>query len=262
MTLNPGEALWRTIASLEIQQFHNFEHIIKDAGSTDGSLSEYVRRTENYSTRVICMPDAGIYDAMNQALEYANGKYVLFLNAGDKLFSCDVLGEVAQVVEKYPDLGIVYGDYFSEPLNLVVNSPRKLSRFFLYRTTLCHQTIFAKNREIEEIGGFDISLRVLADYDLLLRMNLISNISCFYMNKAFVSYMGGGFSTKSDNVKIAIQEAVMLRHKYYRLVDRLLYGALRALTLPKLRIMLMQSSSLLSLQKVYTRVVNILNSLS
>lgn len=74
--------------------------------------------------------------------------------------------------------------------------------------------------------------------------------------------MGGGFSTKSDNVKIAIQEAVMLRHKYYRLVDRLLYGALRALTLPKLRIMLMQSSSLLSLQKVYTRVVNILNSLS
>ncbi|MEI6513898.1 MAG: glycosyltransferase family 2 protein [bacterium] len=259
VTLNPGGGLGRTVDSVKAQIFRDFEHIVKDAGSTDGSVAQYARSGNDYDPIVIIRTDRGIYDAMNQALDYASGKYVLFLNAGDLLYDGEVLEQVAQVVKNEPALGLVYGDYFAETLQLIVKSPKRLSGFFLYRTMLCHQACFFMREEVDKIGRFDNSLRVVADYDLLLRLVLGSGLSFKYLGKSFTSYMGGGFSIYPDNARIGAREVNLLRQRHFRPSERLLYGCMRALTFPHLRIKLMQSTHFLLLQRMYVMATNLWN---
>lgn len=196
---------------------------------------------------------------MNQALDHARGKYVLFLNAGDLLYDGDVLEQVAQVVRREPDLGLVYGDYYSVPLQMVVKSPKRLSRFSLYRTMLCHQACFAMREQIDKLGRFDTSLRVEADYDVLLRLVLGAGVSYRYLEKTFASCMGGGFTAQLDNAQIGAREAELLRRRHFRPMDRLVYGCLRGATIPRLRIKLMQSKRLAPLRRMYTRAANVWN---
>ena len=91
--LNAGQRLLDTIDSIISQKYQNYEIIIKDGESQDGSVelvksryTEYLSRIQIYSQR-----DSGIYDAMNQACTYAKGDYYLFLNTGDSFYDEFVL---------------------------------------------------------------------------------------------------------------------------------------------------------------------------
>ena len=88
VTLNPGDKLQDTINSISSQTFKDYEILVKDGGSKDGSLKalegvEKVRLVEN--------PDKSIYDGMNQAVREAKGDYYIFMNAGDLLLGCSPL---------------------------------------------------------------------------------------------------------------------------------------------------------------------------
>lgn len=259
VTLNPGAQLGHTVRSVAAQRFRNFEHLIKDAGSTDGSVQQYARSIAGYEPIVIRQADEGIYDGMNQALAHARGKYVLFLNAGDTLYNENVLGQVAVVADSEPDVHLIYGDYFAGWLRCVVRSPKRLTRFALYRNTLCHQSCFVRRDQLSASGGFDTCLRVLADYDLLLRMMLSADASCHYIDEPLSWCLGGGFSAMPINAAIGRREAKLLRHRHFELMDRLLYECARAATCPSLRIRLMASRHLTGLQRLYTRVANVWN---
>ena len=78
------DKLLRTARSVHEQKFQNFEYIIKDGGSTDGTVDVF---NEIQATKIISEPDSGIFNAMNIALDYCSGEYVIFLNAGDTF--CD-----------------------------------------------------------------------------------------------------------------------------------------------------------------------------
>jgi len=257
---NPGAGLGQTVASVRAQESRDFEHIIKDAGSNDGSVDFYAKTSVGYAPIVICEPDGGIYEGMNQALERSRGSYVLFLNAGDSLYGADVLEKVGELVRRKPDLGLIYGDYFSDPLQMVVKSPKHISGFFLYRTMLCHQACFVKRTQIEKLGRFDTSFRVVADYDLLLRLVRGAGVSCYNLEKTLVSCRGGGFSSKLENARCAGREVKRIRRRDFRRNERLFYGCLRLVTLPQLRIKLMRSRRLKLLQRAYTRLANVWNS--
>ena len=90
----------QAVESVHRQNYDNIEHIIIDGASTDGSkelIEEYVKKKW-----VICFsePDKGIYDAMNKGLQKATGDYVWFINAGDSLFTSDIVQRVASLVQK------------------------------------------------------------------------------------------------------------------------------------------------------------------
>jgi len=260
VTLNPGDALGRTVDSVKSQKCRDFEHIIKDAGSTDGSLEQYARTANDYQPIIIFEPDRGIFDAMNQAMDHAHGKYVMFLNAGDILYSEDILQQVSSVVSQHSDLGLVYGDYFDAQLQLVIKSPKRLTSFYLYRTMLCHQACFVSHDIIEKLGRFDTSFPVAADYDLLLRVVRGEGVSYRYLEKTIASYMGGGSSSRPANAAAGAREARRLRKQHFPLMAQLLLSSLRAATLPALRIRLMRSKRCAFLQKMYTHTVNFWNS--
>ena len=81
--LNPGEKLLQTLQSIQKQEFRDYEIVLKDGGSTDGSLQKLY--PEQLGLHVVTKPDRGIYDAMNQAVEEAKGRFVFFLNCGMRL---------------------------------------------------------------------------------------------------------------------------------------------------------------------------------
>lgn len=259
ITLNPGEGFRRTVESVKAQGFSNFEHLVKDGNSTDGSLEAWAVSDGQYRPRVVRQADGGIYDAMNQGLALARGKFVLFLNAGDTLYASDTLESVAATLEAQSSLALVYGDYLDSPLQMVIKSPRKISRFFLFRNTLCHQACFFSRETLNELGGFDTSLRVLADYDMLVRAILVAKKPHVYLEKTLACAQGGGFSSILENARHALKEAELIRQRNFHGAELLWFNCLRSVTLPQVRFRLMRSKRLALLKRVYTWTANLWN---
>ncbi len=103
VSLNPGERLKNTIESILKQTFTEYEVILKDGGSTDGSLQSLIdsHYFENKNQiKIIQRTDKSIYDGMNQAVKEVTGRYVQFLNCGDYFYSDTVLEDVAKYIKK------------------------------------------------------------------------------------------------------------------------------------------------------------------
>ncbi len=79
VVLNNKSGIEKTIQSVVNQTYRNFEYIIIDGGSTDGTL-EIINNYKSQIDVLISEKDSGIYEAMNKGVKYSNGNYLLFLN--------------------------------------------------------------------------------------------------------------------------------------------------------------------------------------
>lgn len=98
ITYNAERFLERTILSVVAQQATDYEYIVIDGASTDGTLA-IVRQYERYITHWVSEPDAGLYDAMNKGLHRARGQYVWFMNAGDELHDPQTLPRLLKRID-------------------------------------------------------------------------------------------------------------------------------------------------------------------
>lgn len=190
--LNPGDKLKKTLDSIEQQSFQDYEIIIKDGISKDGSL-DYVRKLvskwklkgkesesllENREAasgsaakiRILEKKDTGIYDAMNQAVEEAAGSYVYFLNCGDCFYSENVLEKMAEFIREKENAGmpgIFYGNIFERLTGQQVISNPHIDAFGCYRNVPCHQACFYDTRLVKA-HPFQTNYLVRADYEQFL----------------------------------------------------------------------------------------------
>lgn len=237
VTLNPGAALAATVSSVLEQDFENWELIIKDAGSTDGSLKLL---PVDSRIRIISKKDGGIYDAMNQGLEESSGTVVNFLNAGDQFYDQAVLSSIC---DKYAakSANFIYGYMFNQSLSSEVRYPETLSNFFLFRNTICHQAQFITRELLIELNGYDTDYRLRADYDLYLRAQKMTNFESLRIPILVVAYDGSGVSASSDSADILTQERKIILKKHFSWFQRVLYQSLHELTLVRLRRFLEES---------------------
>ena len=113
---NNVEGLRNTIKSVVNQTYTDYEFIIIDGGSTDGSV-EVIKEYANIITYWVSEPDKGIYNAMNKGIEVANGEYLNFMNSGDCFYNNDVLQKVADYhLEK--DMIVGHDYHYNEDLKL------------------------------------------------------------------------------------------------------------------------------------------------
>lgn len=167
--LNGAKTLKRNIESVRSQTYDNKEHIIVDGGSTDGTLniiSQYAGILKWHSG-----PDEGIGDAMNKGLELANGDFVVFLHADDRLADSNSLANAMKSVENTAVLWAF--DILYDRLGRVERKkPRPFDWRVRFKTPFPHQGLLTPRWLFEEFGGYDTRLRVPMDYEFLLRIYL------------------------------------------------------------------------------------------
>ena len=201
--LNPGGKLKDTLDSIERQTFHDFEVIIKDGGSSDGSLAYGEKMAnawngEERSLRIVRKKDLGIYDAMNQAAAHAQGDFLLFLNCGDLFADESVLERTGRALEEERQAGtdmdrlILYGDTRGEKNDVIIASAPQITGFTCYRNIPCHQSCFYSAALCRE-KPYDTQYRIRADYDHFLWCYYRAEARMRHMDFPVAVYEGGGF---------------------------------------------------------------------
>jgi glycosyltransferase involved in cell wall biosynthesis len=211
--LNAREFLSECIESVRSQDLDAalFEHVIVDGGSTDGTL-ELLRVSEGLNW--ISEEDRGISDAFNKGVSIAQGEWILFLNADDRLASRDVLTRAAELLGQVPDgTKLAYGEVMltdDSGSKTIAHLGRAGShRYLFWRMTLPHQGIFFRKSYFEDHGVFDIGLRVAMDYELVLR----SRSERFLHIPLEIAHMrSGGRSSQESRQGIRERRLAQLRH--------------------------------------------------
>jgi glycosyltransferase involved in cell wall biosynthesis len=227
-TLNPGAALRATAESLARQTFRDFEWIIKDAGSNDGTLHASLPMKH----RMVVASDVGIYDAINQAVFHARGRYVQVLAAGDCFAHSRALEELATALDSHDEPDLVYCSATHRPSGTRWTHPARLHDWFLYRGAICHQAQFWSRVCLEALGGYDLSYEIAADREMLVRARKRHDIRTKRVDLDLVTYAGGGFSERPENRARLEAEIRRIRRTRFNVVQRAGYGLVHALTLP------------------------------
>jgi glycosyltransferase involved in cell wall biosynthesis len=173
VVLNARDELAGTIDSLLAQTVQDFEFIVIDGGSNDGTV-EVIRKFSRRVDRWISEPDKGISDAFNKGIAMASGRIIGLLNAGDTFYP-DTISRVVEAFANDESVDITYGDMlleFSDPLLNHVRPAQALltAKSFRFRfPDLNHPTVFVKKSVYQELGGFRLDLRYTMDYEFLRR---------------------------------------------------------------------------------------------
>lgn len=203
------------------QQHGSFdlEHIVVDSNSTD----ETVGILQDYEAQIdvlIREDDDGMYDAINKGIEQATGDVIGILNADDRYQDDRVLKDVANVLSTtgadacYGDL--VYVNNQGEVVRYWQSGSYSPYKFYLGWMPP-HPTFFVKREIYEELGGYDISIPISSDYELMLRYLLKNGISVQYIDRVLVRMALGGMSNSSiKNMIQVISDMYQSWDKHYR----------------------------------------------
>ena len=169
---NNAVGLQKTVESVVNQTIKDYEHIIIDGGSTDGSKDVILKHQDQFS--YWCSePDKGIYNAMNKGVSHASGEYLLFLNSGDVLHSNDILRQLSQI-ENDADfiIGLVMrmdnGHLQFSHLNNILMQ--------LIRYSISHQGTLISKRVFDKYQ-YDESLKILSDKLFFIESIVYGNYS-------------------------------------------------------------------------------------
>jgi glycosyltransferase involved in cell wall biosynthesis len=190
---NNRTGLKKTIESVINQSFRDFEYLIIDGGSTDGSKDEIIKVAHKLAFYV-SEPDKGIYNAMNKGISKAIGEYCLFLNSGDCLSSPDILRNAFSV--NFTE-DIVYGETIYG--NMVQTYPEKISLSYMISKSLPHQSTFIKRSLFTQIGLYNEKNRSISDWEFCLKA--VHLYDCSYKSLSGMSISRLELPGDSQNIK-------------------------------------------------------------
>ena len=200
-TYNSKLTVCNTINSIIEQTFCDFEILIIDGLSTDGTLAE-IEKINDERIVIRSEKDKGVYDAMNKGIAISSGKWIYFLGSDDLLASNKILSSTADFLSK-SDKMVVYGDVLIRG-NCGWAKDGDLYRgetsvAELFNNNICHQAIFYKKELFEtELKRFELKYIACADYDM--NLYLASKYEFQYISQTIAIFEGGGISsTKPDN---------------------------------------------------------------
>ena len=236
--LNPGVKLNETLDSILTQSYQDYEIIVKDGGSSDGSVEELQEAFHDERMHIHIRKDNGIYDAMNQAVQLAQGEYNLFLNAGDSFYDETVLDKITEEIERIKNenkkADVIYGNLYHKALDTIIYAAPEINDFTCYRNVPCHQTCFY-HRSMFETRGYKPEYNVRADYEHFLWCFYEKKAKIWYVPVIVASYEGGGYSETKENKKRSARQhrEIVVRYMGRKKADK--YRWIMLLTLAPLR---------------------------
>ncbi|MBQ7942269.1 MAG: glycosyltransferase [Muribaculaceae bacterium] len=219
VTFNAESVIQPTLNSIKEQDFSDFEHLIVDGASRDGTL-ELARNAGIPQTVIYSEPDKGLYDAMNKSIGLAKGKFLIFLNAGDSFTGKDTLSRLAE----HADADIIYGQ------TQIVNTQREVigMRHLTAPATLtadsfkrgmlvCHQAFVAR-RNIVPL--YDMTYRFSADYDWCIKCLKSSRKNAYAGDAPIINFLTDGLTDKYH--KKSLKERFDIMCKNYGTITAIL----------------------------------------
>ena len=209
---NAQNEIAATLKSVKEQTFKGYEYIIVDGASKDNTL-KVIAESGVAPTLLISEKDKGIYDAMNKGLALAKGDYLMFLNAGDSLYSPNTLQQIADVAKNNPD--VIYGDTaivdtdrnYLRPRRL--RPPKHLTRnSFKNGMLVCHQAFLPKR---ELAMPYDMQYRFSADFDWCVKI-LAKATTSVQIEGYIVNYLEEGATTRNHVKSLKERFRIMCKH--------------------------------------------------
>lgn len=205
-TFNSVSTLESTIKSVLSQTYSNFEHIIIDGGSTDGTLLLLENYQKQYKGRLrwISEKDKGIYDAMNKGIQLATGDIIGMLNSDDFYTSPNVLQTIANSMSDKKIDGIYADLHFVKPQQLqhcvrYYSSASFTPKLLRIGFAPPHPTLYLRKTIYHNIGLYKTDFSISGDFELMLRLFVHHKYNIQYIAEDFVTMRLGGVSTKGWN---------------------------------------------------------------
>ena len=213
VSYNAVATIEQTILSVINQTYLNIEYIIIDGGSTDGTI-DIIKKYKDKISYWVSEPDNGIYDAMNKGIDMATGEYIYFIGADDCLVDFEIMKTVAEYLEKAKDMDVLGGSVWCVDEQLGLQFPYKIQFdindiYAGYR--IPHQGTFIK-RTILKKNHFNTAYKIVADYDLFLKLYFNRKIRMQYIDKKIAYYANSGVS--SIQIEKRITEDIKVMQNY------------------------------------------------
>lgn len=222
---NNAKGLQKTMESVFRQTASEFEYIVIDGGSTDGSVDviqrflndepkKYIRQVRthncNFFTYWVSEPDSGVYNAMNKGIKAGRGEYCQFLNSGDWLAHDTV---VEKMIANLPECNIVYGDIIKVFPNgkkiLDSGSAGDITFFKLYRGTINHPSSWIRRTLFEKYGYYDEEMKIVSDWKWFMVVVGLHNEKVAYVDMAVTCFDMSGISSSNKQLEAAERNRVL-----------------------------------------------------
>ena len=216
INFNNKIGLQETFDSVFKQSFSDYEYIVIDGESTDGS-KEIIEANKDKISHWVSEKDGGVYHAMNKAIAKASGEYLLFLNSGDHLINNTILNEVSAALD---GTDIIYGNIFlieSVTKSWTGNYPARLSFQHFVEGSLPHPASFIRRTVFDTVGLYDESLQICADWKFFLDAICRFNVSYKHLDKTIAVFYLDGLSSTAGSAQIINTEKQSVFQKEYPL---------------------------------------------
>ncbi|TRX34839.1 glycosyltransferase [Flavobacterium sp. ZT3R18] len=215
---NNSLGLQKTIESVLCQTYKDFEYIVIDGGSLDGSL-EIIQNHEKEISYWVSEKDGGIYNAMNKGIRQATGKFVLFMNSGDFLYDAFVLENL--IKEITVDDEILYGDVLlrneKKKWERIQRHPEELPFSYFYRQTICQQACLIKRSLFHTIFFYNENYKICSDWEFFIYAVYIARVKTRKVDFLISIYDTTGVSGNPNFKHIATAEREQTIEKYFHL---------------------------------------------
>ena len=204
---NNRDGLRKTIESVVNQTYQDFEYVIIDGGSTDGSV-EVIKEYSNRIDYWVSERDKGIYNAMNKGAFAAHGEYLLFLNSGDALYKDDVL---QKVFESRPKADVVCGNIINDRGGSM-EAPEEVTMEYFLLGCLPHPSSFVK-KVLFDIHPYDERFKIAGDWEFFMYHLIVRNVTYQHININVTLFDTTGIScsTSKDLHDIELRKEAIAR---------------------------------------------------
>ncbi|MFM6994745.1 MAG: glycosyltransferase family 2 protein [Sediminibacterium sp.] len=184
-----------TIRSVINQTYENIQYIVIDGQSKDQTMS-IIQGYKNHINVLLSEPDGGIYDAMNKALDYVSGTWVIYLNAGDTFHHSNTIFDIFNAGYDTSNVHFIYGDTIGmeNKIEKAVLKPLDLKHFWK-RIPICHQSCFIRT-DIQRSNYYSLNYKVSSVYDFFYKCYL-QGFSFKYIPVTISKYDLNGYSSLS-----------------------------------------------------------------
>jgi glycosyltransferase involved in cell wall biosynthesis len=221
---NDASGLYKTLESVFLQNFTDFEYIVIDGGSTDESL-DYIQKFQDIHEKKdlvskpkfqwVSEPDSGIYNAMNKGIIRASGEYCLFINSGDVLFNEFV---VKNLMKQHLIADIITGNAFVAGKNnylQLTKAPERITFYTFFLNTIIHQATLIRTSSIKELGFYNENLKILADWEFFIKALFLHHCNYQAINITISVFDNSGISSQPGNFPAILREREEVFQKYF-----------------------------------------------